>query len=277
MSNFKNLLMQLIHQHNEGVTELREAEIPPIIHRIWLGSAMPENTFQTLLHFQNHMQKSGTLYVHNLWTYSVEDAGLREQIATLQKSGMKVSNMAEIWDDRSEIGNAVKKWIKMGEQEPAHYKIASDIFRMYVLYVLGGIYMDADIDVRKELFDEPVFHRYQFKDGGYMPLLGSVSPFNDLFEAAGGDLCAYIAFEYSLFMEKNYGWNYFFASVPGNSAIEKMLQEVCGGDGQRMTANLVDRLLAEMSGVKEEKGRALFDYAFAPLDLQYCTRASVEK
>ena len=254
MSNFKNLLMQLIHQHNEGVTELREAEIPPIIHRIWLGSAMPENTFQTLLHFQNHMQKSGTLYVHNLWTYSVEDAGLREQIATLQKSGMKVSNMAEIWDDRSEIGNAVKKWIKMGEQEPAHYKIASDIFRMYVLYVLGGIYMDV-----------------------YRPLLVSVSPFNDLFEAAGGDLCAYIAFEYSLFMEKNYGWNYFFASVPGNSAIEKMLQEVCGGDGQRMTANLVDRLLAEMSGVKEEKGRALFDYAFAPLDLQYCTRASVEK
>lgn len=277
MSNFKNILMRVIRQHNKEAAELEEAEIPQIIHRIWLGNEMPKDTFLALLHFQNHLRETGTCYVHILWTYSVEDAGLQEQLAALQKSGMTIHYMTEVWDDCPEIRHAVEDRIIKGKLDSMHYKIASDIFRMYILCVQGGIYMDADIDVRGELFDEPLFHRFQFKDGGYMPLLGSVSPFDDLFEAAGGDLCAYIAFEYSLFMEKNYGWNYFFASVPGNPAIEQMLREVCRIDGQSMTVNLIDRFFAEMPGTKEEKRRALFDYAFAPLDLQYCTRASVEK
>lgn len=277
MSDFKNMLMRVIHQHNKEAAELEEAEIPQIIHRIWLGSVMPEDTFLALLHFQNHLRETGTRYVHNLWTYSVEDAGLQEQLATLQESGMVVHDMTEVWDDRPEIRHAVKDRIKKGKLHSMHYKIASDIFRMYILYVQGGIYMDADIDVRGELFDEPLFHRYRFKCGGYMPLLGSVSPFQDLFKTAEGDMEVYIALEYAWYIEKAYGWNYFFASVPGNPAIEQMLQEVCMSDGQSMTVKLIGRFFAEISGMKEEKGRALFDYAFAPLDLQYCTRASVEK
>ena len=280
MSDFKTILMRVIHQHNIEAKELEEAEIPQIIHRIWLGNKMPEDTFQALLHFQNHLRETGTRYVHNLWTYSVEDTGLQEQLPQLQEAGMAVHDMREVWDDCPEIRQVVEELIIKGKQDAMHYKIASDIFRMYILYVQGGIYMDADIDVRGELFDEPLFHRYRFKCGGYMPLLGSVSPFQDLYKMAEGDMQVYIALEYTWYMEKTYGWNYFFASVPGNPAIEQMLQEVCRSDGQSMTVNLIHRFFAEMpdmKDMKEDRGRVLFDYAFAPLDLQYCTRASVEK
>lgn len=37
MSDFKNKLMSMIQRHNPEVGELGNAEIPPIIHRIWLG------------------------------------------------------------------------------------------------------------------------------------------------------------------------------------------------------------------------------------------------
>lgn len=282
MCNFKDTLKSVIQQHNGKFTELQE--IPQIIHRIWLGKQMPEATFLTLRHFQGHMQQMqqmqqrGSQYIHCLWVHSVEDDGLKAQISELAKRGMIIRDMSDVWEARQRIKGELEKWISEGAQDPSKYKFASDIFRMYILIIEGGIYMDVDIDVRGELFAEPVFHRFQFADGSYMPLLGSISPFNDLFGKAGGDMKGYMDLEYKEYISRGgYGWNYFFASVPGNPVIERMMREACNGDAQSMTNNMVETFFEQIPGKKEEKGGALFDYAFAPLDLQYCTRASVEK
>lgn len=279
MCNFKDTLKIVMQQHDREFTELQE--IPQIIHRIWLGKQMPEATFLTLRHFQGHMQQMqqrGSQYIHCLWVHSVEDDGLKAQIRELAECGMVIRDMSEVWDDGSEIKEKIELWISEGKQDLSKYKFASDLFRMYILYRDGGIYMDVDIGVRGELFAEPIFHRFQFADGSYMPLLGSRLPFTDLFQEAGGDMEVYMALEYSAYISQGgYAWNYFFASVPGNPVIERMMREACNGDAQSMTDNMVETFFEQIPGTKEEKGSALFDYAFAPLDLQYCTRASVEK
>lgn len=278
MCNFKDTLKSVIQQHKGKFTELQEGEIPPIIHRIWLGKEMPEASFLTLQHFQEHMQQSGSQYTHCLWVHAVEDDGLKAQISELAECGMVIRDMSDVWEARQGIKGELEKWISEGAQDPSKYKFASDIFRMYILFIEGGIYMDVDIDVREELFAEPIFHRFQFADGSYMPLLGSIVPFEDLFQTANRNVADYMELEYRMYRSKGgYGWNYFFASVPGNPVIERMMREACNGDAQSMTVNMVETFFGQILGTKEEKGSALFDYAFAPLDLQYCTRASVEK
>lgn len=281
MCNFKNTLKKVIQQHDGEFAELREGVIPQIIHRIWLGNAMPDATFQTLQHFQEHMNQTETEYVHVLWVYPSEEdlpGDLKVQTDKLKEHGMIIRAMPAVWEARPEIKKALEQKINKGKIEPSEYKIASDIFRMYILLIEGGIYMDVDIGVREELFAEPIFHRFQLGDGLYMPLLGSVSPFVDLFQEAGGDMEVYMAREYNAYiLHGGYAWNYFFASVPENPVIERMLGDVCNGDGQSMTANLVENFFAQIQGTDVERKSALFDYAFAPLDLQYYTEASVTK
>ncbi len=277
MSDFKNKLMSMIQRHNPEVGELGNAEIPPIIHRIWLGEAMRKHTFETLMHFQEHITETGTSYIHALWVHSAEDAGLKSQLHDLHEAGMMIRDMAQVWDSCPKIGQTIKECMGNEAGDYTDYKKASDIFRMFILYTEGGIYMDADIGVREELFDEPLFHRFRFEDGAYMPLLGSMAPYANLYEQAGRDIEAYLAQEYAAYLSNEYGWNYFFASVPGNPVIGQMLQDVCSKDGQTMTCNLISRFYAEIQGEERETNRkALFDFAFAPLDLQYYTEASIE-
>lgn len=277
MSKFKDTLFE---DYNLEGTEIPEAEIPKVIHRIWVGGKIEAATLENLKLFQcalNYAQGDrDEKYEHILWTTksTQRNEEFKKQMDELQGMGMKICFMDENFD-QSNIGRATKKEIE-NLMQGNKYKFVSDLWRMYILYVMGGIYMDADIGIGQETFEGTLYHRYQSKEDkySYMPLLGSAFPFfNDNLKLKEKDLGGY--FEKEAGGYKSYGWNYFYATVAENNAILKALLGLLEGkDAQTVALEMISSFYAD---IRQENSEELFKCAFAPLDLQYITKASTIK
>lgn len=91
---------------------------PKIIHQIWLGEKrMPKHIVQ----FTNEMKDSHPDFQYNLWT----DKNLPDMPPIIQ----------EVYDSLN------------------HPAMKSDLLRVYVLYIYGGIYIDADYKLLTNLND----------------------------------------------------------------------------------------------------------------------------
>lgn len=275
MSEFKNKLTEVC---GGTLSEIKNAAIPEMIHRIWVGGAIESATLDNLIQFQNRLnivQNGRTQkYRHILWTtestgQNTEAAG---QMERLRLGGMEIRKIDDM-PDTSDLDADVKKEVNRLMQKRS-YKFVSDLWRMYVLYVMGGIYMDADIGIGQETFEDTLYHRYQFKNGkyGYMPLLGSASPFKDISEKMS--IQNYLEQEKRLY-RGGYPWNYFYAAKERNGIIWKMLHALLyeNSDAQTATYEMTELFYQDIG----EKADNLFIHAFAPLYLQYATRASTDK
>lgn len=275
MSEFKNKLTEVC---GGTLREIKDAAIPEMIHRIWVGGAIEPATLDNLIQFQNRLnavQNGRTQkYRHILWTtestgQNTEAAG---QMERLRLSGMEIKKIDDM-PDASNFDADVKKEVNRLMQKRS-YKFVSDLWRMYVLYVMGGIYMDADIGIGQETFEDTLYHRYQFKNDqySYMPLLGSASPFNDI--SKGVKIQDYLEQEKRLY-RGGYPWNYFYAANKENNVILKMLLALLyeNTDAQTAANEMIESFYEDVG----EKADNLFIHAFAPLYLQYATRASTDK
>lgn len=277
MSKFKDTLFK---EYKLEGTEITEAKIPKVIHRIWVGGKIECETLINLILFQTELgfaQRGRTeKYEHILWTTksTKDNKAAGEQMYILEKLGMKICFMEDKFD-QTNIGRATKKEIE-NLMQGNKYKFVSDLWRMYILYVMGGIYMDADIGIGQETFEGTLYHRYQSKEDeySYMPLLGSAFPFfNDNLKLKEKDLGGY--FEKEAGGYKSYGWNYFYATVAKNNAILKALLGLLEGkDAQTVALEMISSFYAD---IRQENSEELFKCAFAPLDLQYITKASTIK
>lgn len=288
MSDFKDVLFEFC---GEGGREIRDAEIPKTIHRIWVGGKIAPATFENLIQFQERLNQVQTgrtePWRHILWTtgstlQNLEAAG---QMRDLESKGMEIEDMDTV-SDPSNIGKKVKPQIAelMGKK---NYKFVSDLWRMYILYTMGGVYMDADIGIGSENFAEPLYHRYQFQGDqySYMPLLGSVFPFKDIYTETYGDPSNKEKIKKCLEEERDkykggYGWNYFYATKQENNVTLVALNELLyhGKDAQTMSLNMIQSFDEDIRKSNDRvTGNELFQYAFAPLHLQYATRASEDK
>ncbi len=296
MKEFKEVLCRLFSVRTDEL-EITGHPIPCRIHRIWIGGGMPSHTFANLKDFQDQLKQRNSPYCHILWTdlqalkkNNLDDKQnvLNEQLKILRQLGMEIKDLAAFCpafslvkkeDTISRAKEMLAGYIK--ERAIAGYKAASDILRLLILYQEGGIYMDADIGIGFEQFNEPVYHRYLFrqKTGCYLPLIGSVSPFENLHDNSAFGPENYILTEMEAFTRKQaYGWNYFYASVAANPYVTELLETLLTRDAQTQSAKIADDLYRDLYGTPDAPDiMAFFRYAFAPLFLQYCTDASINK
>jgi len=296
MEAFKEIYQQIFSEDMRGF-EIPQNEIPCSIHRIWIGAAMPDHTFMNLKHFQDQLTLRKSKYLHILWTdiQSLQKEDLPDkqralalQLNVLRQLGMQIKDIAAFYPSfslfkKTDILSQAKAMLFQSIQESAiaGYKAASDILRLLILQTEGGIYMDADIGIGYEQFDEPIYHRYRFqnKERGCLPLIGSVSPYADLHAGSAFDPKRYIHSELDAFQKKRaYGWNYFYASTAGNPYVTELLETLLARDAQTQSMKIADDLYLDLYGKSAPPDiMALFHYAFAPLFLQYCTSASIDK
>jgi len=103
-------------------------EIPKIIHIIWKGGEWPQYGLDQIYGWQSRLDASWTILPYN------------------------DGNLTFIKENADEYG---KRIFKMAEDMP---EIASyvDIIRLYIIYIYGGYYFDADFQVFNSL--EPISH-----------------------------------------------------------------------------------------------------------------------
>ena len=128
-------IFQIAYTRNVLLAKQRNEKerIPKIIHQIWLGSPLPERYFSWM---RTWMDWLGWKYV--LWT----DEDVR---------GLSLYNQ-ELYDQATNYGEK------------------SDILRLELLLLYGGIYVDVDFEcIKSEIFDE--FHRHFDFYIGFEPLI----------------------------------------------------------------------------------------------------------
>lgn len=285
-------LKELFKEDEMTYTEISNAVIPRIIHRIWVGGAITKDSFGNLIKFQDKFSKiSGNIYGHILWTtestlekmrkaqYKDSDKVI-DQEKELKNRGMTIRKFEEVlqlngckeYDEK--IVHEIKA--RIGTGRTTDLKYLSDLLRLYILFRWGGIYMDVDIGIGREKFKDCFYHRYQFcgEENAYMPLLGSEAPFKPCPNQE------FYEYEKKQYIEAGgeYPWNYFFATVEKNEIIKSALDLAIGNnDSQTIAANMVARFREDLDKAEKfDPGKKLFECAFAPLELQYATEASEE-
>ncbi len=290
MYNFR----ELFERDGLQYVEIGNAQIPPMIHRIWVGNAITTSSFQNLLDFQKKLSKrSRGNYVQILWTTHSTAEKMKnaevDQLKLLQDAGYSVNIIEDLLE-----GGKHGEWDRvcleiimclMRNGSGESYKFVSDLFRMYILYCWGGIYMDVDIGIGCEDFNGVFYHRYRFpnRDNAYMPLIGSNAPFEVIKNFTQSTQEERYQREKENFKDGSYAWNYFFATVGNNEVIKDILLKMISEktDAQTCTIYMIDLFFESLGMAGNAQGqqgalmaRALFTYAFAPLELQYATRAS---
>lgn len=164
-------------------------EIPRVVHGIWLGRPLPENSafWRNYGDLADHYR--GRLDVV-IWTDLQRDnlnsPAARRMVDWARTHGIHLLSVAEVFHSAAPMTLAIPYALEMGRCVPGGFAAASDHLRVEVTYRFGGLYADGDLvfapDGLPELLDRVAASRWGFT----LNAVDQRAVWNDLIAAPAG-------------------------------------------------------------------------------------------
>jgi Glycosyltransferase sugar-binding region containing DXD motif len=138
-----------LYQVHQGQLFVKIMSIPKILHRIWLGSIPTYDQLLNLVSARQNIERGAEL---RLWASRSIVSKLLKDSRIVRNGNIVVCDIDHIWKNNFNGTLPLIHLQSAFERENRgylhNYAAASDIARLLILYIYGGVYLDMDIEFK---------------------------------------------------------------------------------------------------------------------------------